>query len=50
MSDLKDKMGAKSQKVRITKGTPMQLPATNVIVVKCDTDIPEEMVHGAGGT
>ena len=50
VSDLKGKMGAKSRKVRITKGTPMHLPSTNVLVVKCDTDIPEEMVHGTGGT
>tara|TARA_Y100000004_G_C8958098_1_gene431806 strand:+ start:1865 stop:4684 length:2820 start_codon:yes stop_codon:yes gene_type:complete len=50
VADLKEKMNAKSQKVRITKGTLMQLPPTHVLVVKCDADIPEELIYESGSS
>ena len=46
VQDMKDKLGAKRKKVRITRGTQMQLPPADCLVVKCDADIPEEVVVG----
>ena len=40
VKDLKEQMGAVKQKVRITKGTQMQLPAADVIVFNCNLDLP----------
>ena len=38
MHDLKTKLGAKSAKVRLSKGTKMALPATHVLVVDCSIE------------
>ena len=35
IQDLKDKMGAKMRKVRLTKGTLVQLPPASALVVDC---------------
>ena len=35
VQDLKDKMGAKMRKVRLTKGTLVQLPPASALVVDC---------------
>ena len=40
VKDLKEQMSAVKQKVRITKGTQMQLPAADVIVFNCNLDLP----------
>jgi len=37
VQDLKDKFGGKSVKMRLTKGTPTQLPPTTVISVDCSS-------------
>jgi hypothetical protein len=44
VQDLKDKLGAKKKKVRITKGTQMQLPPADCIIVDCDASVPEEVM------
>ena len=41
VQDLKDKMGAKTRKVRLTKGTLVQLPPASALVVDC-TYAPDE--------
>ena len=38
INDLKVKMGAKSSKIRLSKGTHMNLPLTHVIVVDCSIE------------
>ena len=38
INDLKSKMGAKSSKIRLSKGTHMNLPLTHVIVVDCSVE------------
>jgi hypothetical protein len=48
VQDMKDKLGAVKKKVRITRGTQMQLPPADCIVVKCDADIPQEAKIGSG--
>ena len=39
LKDLTQNLGAKKQKVRIAKGTQLQLPPTTVIVFNCDIEI-----------
>jgi hypothetical protein len=39
-------MGAKKMKARLTKGTHMNLPATDVIMVECDLKLPEVKANG----
>ena len=46
LQDLQTKMGATKTKVRLSKGTHMQLPPTDVIVVGCSI----EGSDGARGT
>jgi len=46
LQDLKTKMGATKTKMRLSKGTHMQLPPTDVIVVSCSI----EGEDGSGGT
>ena len=48
--DLKEKLGAKKQKVRVTKGTLLKLPPCDCIVVDCTVEISDEVLHGIGGT
>ena len=45
LQDLKTKLGATKTKIRLSKGTHMQLPPTDVIVVNCSV----EDEHEAGG-
>jgi hypothetical protein len=40
VQDLKDEMGAKKTKMRLSKGTHMQLPPTEVLVVDCSIEVP----------
>ena len=42
VSDLKDKMKATRKKVRITRGTQMQLPPADCFIVEFDADVPSE--------
>ena len=42
LADLKNKMGAKRQKVRLSKGTNMSLPPTDCYVVYCDIEGADE--------
>ncbi|MAO24710.1 MAG: hypothetical protein CMJ25_28515 [Phycisphaerae bacterium] len=42
VQDLKDKMGAKMRKVRLTKGTLVQLPPASALVVDCTFSPDEE--------
>lgn len=42
LADLKNKMGAKRQKVRLSKGTNMSLPPTDCYVVHCDIEGADE--------
>ena len=38
VSDLKTKMGARKSKIRLSKGTHMNLPPTDVIIVDCSVE------------
>ena len=46
VQDLKEKLGAKKSKMRLSKGTHMNLPPTDVIVVDCSV----ESIDGPGDT
>ena len=45
VDDLKTKLGAKSAKVRLSKGTKMALPATDVLVVDCSIENENKTRH-----
>jgi hypothetical protein len=38
MNDLKTKLGARKSKMRLSKGTHMNLPPTDVIIVDCSVE------------
>ena len=42
LQDLRTKLGATKAKVRLSKGTHMQLPPTDVIVVSCSIEGEDE--------
>ena len=46
VQDLKDEMGAKKTKMRLSKGTHMQLPPTEVLVVDCSIEVPNGVESG----
>ena len=47
VQDLKSKMSAKKSKMRLSKGTHLQLPPTDVIVVDCSVQLPQGDVDAA---
>lgn len=47
VQELVTKMGAKKMKMRLAKGTHMNLPATDVIMVECDVKIAEDKADGS---
>jgi hypothetical protein len=49
LNDLKTKMGATKMKMRLSKGTHMQLPPTDVIVVNCSVEKWANTMNGGEG-
>ena len=47
VQDLMDKLNGRKTKVRLGKGTQMNLPSTDVIVVDCSKIDLEDLVEGA---
>ena len=39
LNDLKEKLNARRTKMRLSKGTHMNLPPTDVIIVDCSIDV-----------
>ena len=46
--DLKSKLGAKKSKVRLAKGTHMNLPPTDVLIVDCSVEKIDGLTDGSG--